>query len=108
MNTVFKNLKVNPEKMLENLERSQGLPMSEAIMTKLVEKGLGRGEAHELLRQCSLKAAQENVHLRTVLSKEKKVSKLLNKKELDETLNPKNYLGSSEQIVEMIVKKLSR
>lgn len=108
MNTVFKNLKVNPEKMLENLERSQGLPMSEAVMTKLVEKGFGRGEAHELLRQSSLKAAQNNLHLRVVLASEKTISKLLSKKELDEALNPKNYLGSSEQIVDMIVKKLSR
>jgi adenylosuccinate lyase len=50
MNNVFQNLQVYPERMRQNLERSKGLPMAEAVMTKLVEKGMGRGEAHELVR----------------------------------------------------------
>ena len=108
MNNVFKNLQVNPEKMLDNLEKSKGLPMAEAVMTKLIEKGMGRGDAHELVRKCSLKASDKDKDLLTTLLEDKNVSKLLRKNELEEIMNPRNYLGASDKIVDNIVKKLTR
>ena len=108
MNDVFKNLKVFPEKMLENLEKSKGLPMAESVMTTLVEKGMGRGDAHELMRMCSQKAIKEDENLFSVLSSNKTVLKYLNKKELEKTLDPKNYLGVTDKIIDNIVKKLTR
>ncbi|MCX6663910.1 MAG: adenylosuccinate lyase [Euryarchaeota archaeon] len=108
MNKVFRNLQVYPERMRENLENSKGLPMAEAVMTKLVEKGMGRGDAHELVRTCSLKAASDNKQLLSVLLENPKVAKLLKKKELEEVMNPRNYLGVSDKIVDHVVKKLTR
>ncbi|UCF12029.1 MAG: adenylosuccinate lyase [Thermoplasmatales archaeon] len=108
MNNVFKNLQVNTKRMLENLEKSKGIPMAEAVMTKLVEKGMGRGDAHELVRKCSIKASGKDKELLIVLLEEKNISKLLSKNELKEVLNPRNYLGASNKIVESIVKKLTR
>ena len=108
MNDVFKNLKVFPGKMIENLERSQGLPMAEAVMTTLVIKGMGRGEAHELIRTCSQEAIAEDKDLFTVLSSNKTVLKYLDKEDLEKALDPKNYLGVTDKIVDNIVKKLSR
>lgn len=108
MNKVFKSLQVYPERMRENLENSKGLPMAEAVMTRLVEKGMGRGDAHELVRTCSLKAVGENKQLLTVLLENPKVGKLLKKKELEEVMNPRNYLGVSDKIVDQVVKKLTR
>jgi adenylosuccinate lyase len=107
-NKVFRNLQVYPERMRENLENSKGLPMAEAVMTKLVEKGMGRGDAHELVRSCSLKAASETKQLLSVLLENPKVAKLLKKKELEEVMNPRNYLGVSDKIVDHVVKKLAR
>jgi adenylosuccinate lyase len=108
MNNVFKNLQVNPNRMLENLEKSKGLPMAEAVMTKLVERGMGRGDAHELVRKCSIKASGKDKELLIVLLEDKNISKLLSKNELEEVMNPRNYLGASDKIVENIVKKLTR
>ncbi len=108
MNNVFKNLQVNPDRMMENLEKSKGLPMAEAVMTKLVEKRMGRGDAHELVRKCSIKASGKDKDLLTTLLEDKNVSKLFSKNELEEVMNPKNYLGASDEIVDNIVKKLTR
>jgi adenylosuccinate lyase len=108
MNKVFKSLQVYPERMRENLENSKGLPMAEAVMTKLVEKGIGRGDAHELMRTSSLKAISENKQLLSVLLENPKVTKLLKKKELEDVMNPRNYLGVSDKIVDQVVRKLSR
>jgi len=108
MNYVFQNLQVYPKKMLENLARSQGIPMAEAVMTQLVEKGMGRGDAHELVRRCSLKAVSENRQLVAVLTADTRVSKLLSRKELDAAVDPKNYLGVADQIVDKVIKKFTR
>ncbi|MFA5102901.1 MAG: adenylosuccinate lyase [Candidatus Thermoplasmatota archaeon] len=108
MNNVFKNLQVNPERMRQNLENSKGLPMAEAVMTKLVERGMGRGDAHELVRTCSLRAVRDNKQLLSVLLENPKVVKLFKKKELEEVMNPRNYLGVSNKIIDQVVKKLTR
>jgi len=107
-NVVFKNLKVFPDRMLRNMEVTKGLPMAESLMTKLVSKGMGRGKAHELMRKTSLKAVQQDKTLKETFMKENKKLKLLTSKEVDDALNPKNYLGETGKIIDRVVKKLER
>ena len=108
MNIVFKNLKVFPDRMLKNMEISKGLPMAEYLMTTLIGKGIGRGDAHELMRKTALRAVKENKTLKEVFLEKNEKSKLLTLKEVDDALDPNNYLGASEKIVERVVKKLER
>jgi adenylosuccinate lyase len=105
---VFKNLKVYPEKMKKNLEISKGLPMAESLMTSLIGKGMGRGEAHELMRKTSLKAVSKNKTLKEAFIEENKKLKLLTESEINNALKPENYLGAAEKIVDKVVKKLER
>jgi len=107
-NMVFKNLKVFPDRMLKNMEISKGLPMAESLMTTLIGKGMGRGDAHELMRKTALRAVEENKTLKEVVLEGNEKSKLLTPKEVDDALNPNNYLGASEKIVERVIKKLER
>jgi len=106
MDDVFKNLKVFPENMKKNLEISKGLPMAESLMTMLIKKGMGRGEAHELMRKTALKASKDDKTLKEIFLKENKKLNLLSKKEIDYALDPKNYLGSTYDIIDKIVKKI--
>ncbi len=105
---VFKNIKVFPDKMKKNLEISKGLPMAESLMTTLIGKGMGRGDAHELMRKTSLKAAEEEKTLKEVFIIENKKLKLLSEKEINYALNPENYLGVTDEIIDRVVKKLKR
>jgi adenylosuccinate lyase len=101
-NIVFKNLKVFPEKMKKNLELSKGLPMAESLMTSLIGKGMGRGEAHEVMRKTSLKAVSENKTLKESFIDENKKLKLLTETEINNALKPENYLGATEKIVDKV------
>ena len=105
---VFKNIKVFPEKMIKNLEISKGLPMAESLMTTLINKGMGRGDAHELVRKTALKAAEEGKTLKEIFIIENKKLKLLSEKEINYALNPENYLGVTDEIIDRVVKKLKR
>ncbi len=104
---VFRNLRVYPDRMRANLEATKGQVMSESVMMALVGKGLGRQEAHRLVRGDSQKARAKNVHLKDILAKDRTVAKLLTPKELVDAMNPERYLGQSVAIVEDVVKRLS-
>ena len=107
-NIVFENLKIFPNRMLKNMEISKGLPMAESLMTTLINKGMGRGDAHELMRKTALKAVELDKTLKEVFLEKNEKLKLLTSGEIDGALNPYNYLGASEKIVERVVKKLER
>ena len=95
MHNVVANLRVDEEKMLLNLSLTQGRSMSESVMMALTKKGVNRQEAHELLRKITIKSAAKKMDFKQVLLEDKLVSSKLNEKEIDEALNPKNYLGTA-------------
>lgn len=103
MSGVFENLRVREDRMWENLEATGGLVMAEAVMMFLAKKGMGRQKAHELVRQLSLEARSEQKGLREVLLRDEAVASALSEAELEEALDPRNYLGASEEIVDRVV-----
>jgi len=104
MKDVFSKLVVYPEKMMENIERSNGLPMAEAIMIKMVSLGMSRQEAHELMRKYSMEAKKKNMHLKEILKKEGWEEKM----NLEELFNPENYIGKAKEIVDFVTEQLTK
>ncbi len=102
MEDVFRNLAVKPESMMRNLERSRGLIMAEAVMLALTDKGMGRQEAHELIRQLSMKAEKEGRHLRDALM-ESEVP--LSDEEIEEIMDYSSYTGKAGEIVDMVTRE---
>jgi adenylosuccinate lyase len=82
--------------------------MAESLMTLLISKGVGRGEAHEIMRRTSLKAIKENKTLKEIFIIENKKLRLLSEKEINHALKPENYLGVTDKIIDRVVKKLKR
>jgi len=105
MNGILTTLRVDEERMLKNMEATQGRNMAEAVMIALARKGMNRQEAHEHLRKLTLKSETENKPFKQILLEDKTVCGKLNKKETDEALNPKNYLGTTMKQVELAVGK---
>lgn len=100
---VFKNLEVFPENMRENIEMSDGLVMAEAAMIHLTEKGLSRQEAHEIIRESSMKARAEDRPLLEVLLEDDDVMESTTKEELKEVFKPEKYVGRSKEIIEEVI-----
>ncbi len=105
---IVRNLYVDKEKMRKNLEMTQGRIMSEAVMIKLVEKGMNRQEAHELLRKLAIKSQIEKRHFKQILLENEIIRKFLNENEIEEALKPENYLGTAIQQVELILREAKK
>jgi adenylosuccinate lyase len=106
MKEILSGLEFNYDNIKRNLEKTKGLIMTEHLMMGLVKKGMNRQEAHEMLRQASMKALKENKTLKEVLMKNETIKKNFTEKELDWYLDPKNYLGTAVEQVENVIKTL--
>jgi adenylosuccinate lyase len=105
MDTVMRNLKVYPENMRRNLDSAQGMIMAEPVMMALTAKGMGRQDAHEILRTASLQSEEKKVGLKETLLADKRVKKLMTKKEIDKIMDPANYLGKTGEVVDLVVEQ---
>jgi len=95
MCNIVANLRVDSERMLQNLSLTDGRAMSESIMMALTKKGVNRQEAHELLRKLTIKSEAEKKPFKLLLQEDKLISSKLTKDEIGFALNPKNYLGTA-------------
>jgi adenylosuccinate lyase len=104
MNNILATLRIDEEHMLRNIELTQGRAMSEAVMIALTKKGMSRQEAHELLRKLTLKSEAEKLPFKETLLQDKVIRGKLSEKEIENALNPRNYLGTAPEQIENIVK----
>src|SRR3989442_11360882 len=84
-------------------EATKGQVMAESVMIALAGKGMGRQEAHRLVREAAMTARKKEVHLKEVLAADPAVARLLAAKELEAAMDPDRYVGRSGEIVDTIV-----
>ena len=86
------------------MDYTQGRNMSEAIMIKLTKKGVDRQEAHESLRKLAIQSEIEKRPFKEILLEDEFVSSLLNENQIDDALDPNNYLGTTFEQIEKFLK----
>lgn len=98
----MEGLEINPERMAENLGRTRGLILAEAVQMALGSK-IGRSAAHALIEKASRKAIAANKSLRDVLVADEEVTRHLLSAEIDRLLDPQHYLGQAGAMVERVL-----
>jgi adenylosuccinate lyase len=80
---VVDNLLVYPENMRRNLERTHGLVFSQRVLLALVEKGLSRERAYELVQRNAMRCWETGIPFRELLRGDQAVREVLSARELD-------------------------
>jgi adenylosuccinate lyase len=93
---IFDGLEVCPEAMLRNLELTHGLIYSGQVLLALVEAGMARGEAYDLVQAAARKVWAGDGDLRSHLAAEPRISSLLSSEELDGLFDPNRHLRGIE------------
>ncbi len=102
MKKVLTGLEFFPENIKRNLYLTNNLIMAEPLMLKLTDKGMGRQEAHELVRQLAMSAFQNGRDLIEVAKENQTVRKFLSEEDF-ESLKPENYIGLAPEIVDNVI-----
>ena len=106
MEIVFGGLEVHRDMMIRNIESSHGLIMAESLMMKMTEKGIGRQDAHEIVRSSSMIAEDEGRQLRDVLLERDDLKTMMTKDEIMAAMDPNNYTGGAKEIVDKMVSEV--
>lgn len=95
---VVKDLRVNEQKLADNLELTGGLIYSQRVLLELVESGLSREDAYDLVQGCAMKAWEEKLSFKDLLASETIVKDKLGLEKLNDCFNPAHYLKRVDYI----------
>ena len=95
---VIDKLVVYPERMLYNLNMTNGVIFSQTVLLALIDKGTTREDAYAIVQRNAMKSWQEGIDFQALLQEDPEVNKYLNKDELVSIFNVNNFLKNLDFI----------
>ncbi|TXT57135.1 MAG: Adenylosuccinate lyase [Promethearchaeota archaeon] len=104
----LQGIELNKENIERNLNLTKGACLAEKVMVELVERGIGRQYAHEVLRQAAIEAREKDLFMYELLNSHQKIKKKFTEQELKELLDPHDYIGTAKTQVENLVNTMKQ
>lgn len=95
---IVEHLVVYPDVMLENIYKTNGVIFAQRVMNELIEKGLSREEAYDLVQPIAMEAYNTKKDYQTLLSINPVVMKHLSKEELESCFTLEYYFKNIDYI----------
>ena len=95
---VIDGLNVYPENMLSNLVKTGGLIFSQRVLLALMDKGLARTVAYDLVQKHAMRAWKEHVDFKNSLAADSQIRRYLTPKELGRIFDLDYYLRNINKI----------
>lgn len=95
---IVAKLVVNADRMLENLNKSKGVVFSGKILLVLIDKGLTRNEAYDVMQRLAFTAKKEGIDFQDALLRDDAVRSLVGVKEIEEMFDIRNYIKNVDRI----------
>ena len=100
--SVMKGLQIYPQRMKQNLDLTKGLIFSQRVMLALIDKGLSRQKAYELVQRNAMKAWKGNKNFLRLLKADHEVTATLPQVELEPLFNEQYYLRYIDDIFKRV------
>ena len=97
MRNILDKLIVHQEKMIKNIYLTQGVIFSGRFVSKLVDKGLSREKAYDLIQPLALRAYSDDISFKELLL-QSEVAKILDREEIDECFDLGYHLRNVDEI----------
>jgi 3-carboxy-cis,cis-muconate cycloisomerase len=99
---ILEGLHVYPERMAENLTRTRGTLLAERVMLAL-GRHVGRQQAHDQVYDAAMTAYEESRPFADVLKANPAIAQYLSPREIDQLLDPADYVGLASVFVDRVV-----
>jgi adenylosuccinate lyase len=100
--SVMRGLDIFPQRMKKNTEMTKGLIFSQRVMLALIDKGLSRQKAYELVQRNAMKALKGSKNFLALLKADKEVVSILPMAELEPIFDYKYYLMHVDEIFQRL------
>ncbi|MCJ7841002.1 adenylosuccinate lyase [Lederbergia sp. NSJ-179] len=95
---IVKNLTVFPENMKKNIDKTYGVIFSQRVLLALIDKGMTREEAYDLVQPKAMEAWETGVHFRQLIEKDVQIKNKLTSDELDNCFDYTYHLKNIDAI----------
>ncbi len=99
---LVKNLIVDEEQMLNNINLTQGVVYSQRVLTELINQGLSREEAYDTVQPLAIKAWEEKVKFIDLLKENERIMSVLSNEKLDSLFDLKYFLKEIDCIFKRV------
>ncbi|WP_281164779.1 adenylosuccinate lyase [Liquorilactobacillus sicerae] len=99
---ILDTLTVFPENMKRNMGRTFGLIYSGRVLLKLIDKGMTREAAYDLIQPKTAESWDKQVQFRPLLEQDPKISSLLSKADLDDAFDYHWHLRHVDDIFQRL------
>lgn len=99
---IVENLTVFPENMKRNMDRTFGLIYSGRVLLKLIDTGMSREEAYDLIQPKTAESWDKQVPFRPLLEQDEEISKRLSKEDLDDAFDYHWHLRHVDDIFKRV------
>jgi adenylosuccinate lyase len=89
---------VYPDRMLSNLNMTNGVIFSQMVLLALIEKGMTREDAYTIVQKNAMKSWHEGIEFKELLEKDDAIKKYLQGQDLAEIFNINNFLKNLDFI----------
>jgi adenylosuccinate lyase len=100
--SIIKGLKVYPDNMRHNIERTRGLIFSQRVLLALIDKGLTREEAYKMVQDNAMEAWQGKKSFLALLKMDKQITKCLTQDKLKSLFDYNYYLKYVDTVFERL------
>lgn len=98
MKRIINDLHVYPENMKRNMERTLGLTFSQKVLLTLIEKGMKREAAYDLVQKYAMRAWEEQRPFKEILSKDETIVDVLTPAGLADCFDPAYHTRRVDEI----------
>jgi adenylosuccinate lyase len=99
---IIENLAVYPERMQENLERTYGLVYSQRLMLMLIEEGLSREDAYDMVQPRAMQAWQERRSFREIVEGDASITAHLSPERITDAFDPAYQIRRVDELFERV------
>ncbi|MBM7711669.1 adenylosuccinate lyase [Enterococcus xiangfangensis] len=99
---IVKNLTVFPENMKRNMQATFGLIYSQRVLLKLIDKGMTREAAYDLVQPKTAYAWDHQTQFRPLLEADEKITNVLSAADLDDAFDYNYHLKNVDKIFERV------
>jgi len=100
--SVMRGLQVYPQRMKKNIDLTKGLIFSQRVMLALIDKGLSRQKAYQMMQRNAMESWKGNKRFLSLLRADPEVTASLSPEELESLFDVQYYLRHIDEIFERL------
>ncbi|KGX90244.1 adenylosuccinate lyase [Pontibacillus halophilus JSM 076056 = DSM 19796] len=99
---IVDQLTVYPDNMMRNMEKTYGLIFSQRVLLTLIDEGMSREEAYDLVQPKTMQAWEEEVPFRSLIEADEHITNTLSPQQIEDCFDYTHHLKNVDGVFERI------